>query len=416
MARKKAWSKNLEVHGVHCRIYDRGGVLWFAWSGERGRSRNGRRSLKTKDRVLAEQVARNLAADEARGLVTGVSSDKITIGQLFAAYSDRRMPKLSAKMQKWAATTRDLFLRAWGADELVQNIDQTRVDEFARERMSAILTPDEGGRKVRGKIPAKGGRKPRAVKASTVQADLRWLSSVLNWGRGFRVNGKPMLVSNPLDTVERPKDQNIRRPRASVERYTATLPHTNTIDDTGRLRLALVLVRFQGHRISATLSLNASDLLLTPERIREALAAIGEAEADVDEMPHGAILWQAAHDKIGRTHITPMHSTTREEVEGYLRQNPKLGDAPLFPADGAPHVRLRSDVASRWLRKAEGLAQLPKLEGGVWHPYRRLFATRLRHLPDIDAARAGGWKTPQAMKLSYQQAEASGVLRAIESA
>lgn len=154
----------------------------------------------------------------------------------------------------------------------------------------------------------------------------------------------------------------------------------------------------------------------SPERVREALAAIGEAEADASEMPHGAIVWRAEHDKIGRSHITPMHPITRLELEAYLRRNPKLGDALIFPADGAPDLPLRTDVASRWLRKAESLASLPKLEGGVWHPYRRLFATRLRHLPDVDAARAGGWKTPQAMKLSYQQAEASGVLRAIESA
>ena len=62
------------------------------------------------------------------------------------------------------------------------------------------------------------------------------------------------------------------------------------------------------------------------------------------------------------------------------------------------------DVAGRWLLKAERLAGLPKLSGGRWHPYRRLFATELKSVPVKDVAFAGGWKSIETVQRIYQQA------------
>jgi hypothetical protein len=38
-------------------------------------------------------------------------------------------------------------------------------------------------------------------------------------------------------------------------------------------------------------------------------------------------------------------------------------------------------VLDHWLRDAENKAKLPKLNGGLWHPYRRAWATSRKHLP-----------------------------------
>jgi hypothetical protein len=65
--------------------------------------------------------------------------------------------------------------------------------------------------------------------------------------------------------------------------------------------------------------------------------------------------------------------------------------------------------------KAEELAKLPKLVGGRFHPYRRLWATERKNLPLVDVAAAGGWKDTQALRLSYQQADAASVLRVVEA-
>ena len=56
---------------------------------------------------------------------------------------------------------------------------------------------------------------------------------------------------------------------------------------------------------------------------------------------------------------------------------------------------------------------LPKLIGGLWHPYRRKWATVRKALPDVDVAQAGGWKGTKAMKLCYQQSTPEGVLAAV---
>ena len=66
-----------------------------------------------------------------------------------------------------------------------------------------------------------------------------------------------------------------------------------------------------------------------------------------------------------------------------------------------------------WLHKAEQLADLPRLEHDAFHGLRRKWATERKHLPDVDVAKAGGWRSVSTMKRSYQQADDAGVLEAI---
>ncbi|HUP51470.1 MAG TPA: hypothetical protein VM198_03265 [Longimicrobiales bacterium] len=80
------------------------------------------------------------------------------------------------------------------------------------------------------------------------------------------------------------------------------------------------------------------------------------------------------------------------------------GELRLVPREEPP----------KWLLKAEELAELPKLERGTFHPYRRLWATERKSLPDVDVAHAAGWKDRRAMKLAYQKADPATVLAAVE--
>ena len=54
---------------------------------------------------------------------------------------------------------------------------------------------------------------------------------------------------------------------------------------------------------------------------------------------------------------------------------------------GARHRRGMSD----YLKKAEKHAKLPKLDGALWHAYRRSWASARKHLSLVDVAAAGGW-------------------------
>lgn len=60
-------------------------------------------------------------------------------------------------------------------------------------------------------------------------------------------------------------------------------------------------------------------------------------------------------------------------------------------------------LLGRWLEKAEEKAELPKLEGGLWHPYRRKWATERKHLSITDVAAAGGWSDTATLLTCYQQ-------------
>jgi len=46
---------------------------------------------------------------------------------------------------------------------------------------------------------------------------------------------------------------------------------------------------------------------------------------------------------------------------------------------------------------------VPKLEGGIWHPYRREWATEREHLPGVNVAKAGGQVELESLKKAYQQ-------------
>jgi hypothetical protein len=50
----------------------------------------------------------------------------------------------------------------------------------------------------------------------------------------------------------------------------------------------------------------------------------------------------------------------------------------------------------------------------MFHPYRRLWATERKSLPDVDVAHAAGSKDTRAMKLAYQKADPCNVLAAVE--
>jgi integrase len=130
-------------------------------------------------------------------------------------------------------------------------------------------------------------------------------------------------------------------------------------------------------------------------------------------MPFGGIRWRSDSDKEGFDEILPMSKEARQAVDRYLSKNPRLGEAWLFPSPKDDAKPIRRDLAGRWLLKAEKMAGLPKLRGGAWHPFRRLWATERKHLPDRDVAVAGGWQDTRSLKLSYQHTDPETVLKVV---
>ena len=293
----------------------------------------------------------------------------------------------------------------------VSDIGQSQVDRYSSLRRAGELSPfdpaDAENRK---------GKKPRKVRDGTLAGDFRWLSSVFNFARRFKVNGRRLLRENPLHDVTWPREKNPRRPVASHQRFTKTLEHVDEVDPEGRLRAIVSLARYTGRRADAICSLLVPDLLRDLDHVRAALAAAGMDERLAEHMPHGAILWQGDHDKMGMLFISPLSAPARATLDEYLLRTPRLGAVPLFPSPKDPSKPIRLDRIQKWLVRSEQVAGLPKLQGGRLHPYRRLWASERKHMPDVDVAAAGGWRDTRALKLSYQQADPATVLEVVNVA
>ncbi len=152
-----------------------------------------------------------------------------------------------------------------------------------------------------------------------------------------------------------------------------------------------------------------------PTSVSHSSAASGQDERRADYMPHGAIPWRADLDKQGFDELTPISSQARSAFERYLRVNPRLGAGPVFRNIKRVEAPISKIAADHLLRTAEKKADLPKLERGLWHAYRRLWASERKRLPDVDTSKAGGWRDIATMRRSYQQPDPATTLRVIEN-
>jgi hypothetical protein len=66
--------------------------------------------------------------------------------------------------------------------------------------------------------------------------------------------------------------------------------------------------------------------------------------------------------------------------------------------------------SDKWLTVAEQKAKLEKLQGGLWHPYRRKWTTERKYLPLKDVAVVGGWTDTETLLNCYQQADPTTML------
>lgn len=83
-------------------------------------------------------------------------------------------------------------------------------------------------------------------------------------------------------------------------------------------------------------------------------------------------------------HIT---ITRRESAVGELRGTPPFREAIggatgwLFPRAFAAEGHIPAEMLNEWLVIVETDARIPKLDGGLWHIWRRKWATERMHLP-----------------------------------
>jgi hypothetical protein len=68
-----------------------------------------------------------------------------------------------------------------------------------------------------------------------------------------------------------------------------------------------------------------------------------------------------------------------------------------------------------FLRRAEVAAKVERLDGGLWHAYRRKWATERKGFPLKDLCAAGGWKDVTTLLTCYQHADDATMLKVMDS-
>ena len=267
----------------------------------------------------------------------------------------------------------------FGADCPVGGLDEDAQHRYAAARRRGGIRYLAADRRIAVTRPT-GPRSP--------EADLACLRAMLAWAtRAREADGRPLLEGNPLAGARRPRGPvDRRRPVATHERFEATLASMRHLRAKAatpaaerrwlRMELALILAEATGRR----------------------LGAIGLLRWEDIDWDGRSLTWRAEADKRQREWDTPIPAALFCALREYaVALTGRAGgldalEGQVFAAEKVPNGVIDRHLFDHWLRVAERAAGLPKLKGGLWHPYRRKWAVERKHHPLGDVAAAGGWR------------------------
>ena len=351
------------------------GLFQIEW---RDNGRRLTRSLKHRDwrraRRQADEFAAGFAGPELNGK-KNAEPEPLTLGTLFDIYGEEVTPTKGLSSRQHDRTAAKMFLGFLGRSRDPATLSKRDWDRFIRARRA-------------GRVGASGS----PVSDRTIEYDLKFLISVLNWASRSRdEHGRLLLDSNPLKGLKTPKEKNPVRVVLSEEEYQALLEVSRPVD--WRFRVALVVAHETGHRIGAIRQLRWSDI----------------------DMEGGVVRWRAEHEKSGYEHRTPVTDEAITALEEAQRMSTGTGDAPVLPAGTDPSRCMGRGWAYRLWCRAETRAGLEPKPGRGWHSLRRKFATDLMDLPLKVLCQLGGWKNAHTVLRCYQRADEGKLREALES-
>jgi integrase len=197
--------------------------------------------------------------------------------------------------------------------------------------------------------------------------------------------------------MRRQREKNPKRPVATIERFRATRAAMQELAAEStegsvqsrwmKMELALVLAEATGRRLGSIRQLRWEDV----------------------DLARGQIRWRAEADKKRKEWVVPIPSVLVEEIRGFQRKLGAVGGW-VFAAEKDSSKPMDRHLFDKWLTVAEKRAKLEKLDGGLWHAYRRKWATERKHLPVMDVAAAGGWNDVDTLLKVYQQPDPQTLL------
>jgi integrase len=343
-------------------------------------------SLGTTDRDEAEQYGKELLAELLRGTPSQRDST-VTLGELWERYR-REAPSYldSTETTKKDARSRvNILLGHFGEQCDVTTLTEHDIKVYTKKRLA-------------GGITSKSGHETKQVRPRSAEADLVLLHSMLRWATTVRTSdGKRWLKENPLHGVRKIREQNPVRPVATWDRFIKTreamqeLASKAKSDDQRsrwiKLELALVLAEATGRRLNSIRQLRWDDIDFERHTIR----------------------WRAEADKKRRESVVPLPQDLVDELKAFRKRLGAFGGW-IFGRTSDGDQPMDRHLFDKWLVVAEKRAKLPKLKGGLWHPYRRKWATERKNLSLKDVAAAGGWKDIETLLRCYQQPDDDSLL------
>ena len=403
--RKKSpcWSHAEGARGFTVTVYERvpGGTL-YARVRDRGLGTGvgyRRVSLHYTDR----EAAKIYAIQQAAKLRTGhceVSGGRTPLRRILAEYLAHRTPRKSESERQEDVRRSEMWARYLGGQKDPHTISLGEWERFTDLRRSGELRAD-------GSMATPGHRLP--VGDRTVEADLKWLRWVFNWGTKWRdTSGGYLLRENAVRGYEIPVERNPRRPVASDDRYDSLRAVSDSI---------FMELRWGGHKVRQRSYL--SELLDLAHGTGRRIGPIRELRYEdlrldrTSRAPHGAIQWPGQTDKEGKAWSAPITPRVRGALERVLQHRPGIGGAYLFPCPTDPLRPVQYERVRDWFLAAESLAGLSKQKGSTFHAFRRGWATARKHLPVADVAAAGGWNSTVTLDRCYQQPDDDTMLAVV---
>ena len=376
MATRKRWSRTVGTRrGNRIRIYQRaasGNLQMAVWNPEKKQYRQV--SLGHTDRERATREAAEMV--RLRDAGEWIDSRSLTFGILSARYlaenTHARDGSLKTEHYRRGCERYIKYLIAWfGAD--------TPVIELTPERMTGYATARRSGQ-ING----------RAVGATAVHQDIKLLKSMMKWATGVYNNGRPLPDRNPLTGFAVPKTRNPIRPMIdtdTVEKLMAVADRVSPL-----MSLLITLMDSTGRRLSSVLGLRWDDFDFEKE----------------------TVTWRPELDKKRRKWVVPMPKKAKQALLAFRVEHPAIGSALVFPMVNDPTKVVTRHLASDWMHRAYRYAGIERQKGGLWHPFRRKWATARKDYPLRDTMAAGGWEDePTAMK--YQQPDEATLRELIDN-
>jgi integrase len=406
MSKKKLWSKTMALGKYKVRIYEPrpGGNLMRSIYMD-GKER--RKSLGHKDRQRAVEDVQALLEHLQAERDAIVQEGSMTLGLLAHLYlnsaahtspskkKDRTRKEDERKIERLVAFLEPATLvKALSEDKVLKYADARRREDpallhtrawYAAQRTARDTAEGDSPRRRRREkqriAPEDGAGK--GVGARAVEADIVALQTMLNWGayKGKDEKGNYLLDANPLKRIAVESEKNPSRPVTTHDEYAGLLDVAGEVHPL--LPLALVIAEATGRRLSAWRQLRWSDL-------------------DFNAPPHGRIVWPAGTDKAGRSQSTPMTMELREALLAALRKARSIGQSWVFPSPRDPEKPCSRHLLDDWLRRAYREAGIPRKPAGMWHPFRRKWATERKDHAVSDLAAAGGWADTEMVQVYIQ--------------